>query len=313
MAASHDESMLPSLAHSMADVRSPLLPSAIDDGLSGTMADFLELPATTFEDRARRYHQWQANRQARGVWQFSNTLLAAPAPVVGVSRENGVSRVGLNYASQDYLSLSNDQRLKTAALRALDQYGLHSAGSPILQGNTPESLGLEEALGKALGYRHVVLFATGWAAGFGTIYGLVRKADHVVLDQYAHNCLAVGAQAATPNVSRVRHLDINAYESRLKKIRRSDAHAAVLVVTEGLFSMDADSPDLAALHVLCRRYGAMLFVDVAHDFGATGPGGLGTLARAGLLGEVDLVMGSFSKTFAANGGFLASNSAAIKQ
>jgi 7-keto-8-aminopelargonate synthetase-like enzyme len=236
-----------------------------------------------------------------------------PSPLVRVSGEVGDAKAGLNYASQDYLALSGDPRIRAAAQATLDTYGPHSAGSPILQGNTPEGLALEQEIGEALGYRHVMLFPTGWAAGFGAVAGLARCDDFVVLDQYAHNCLVVGAEASKATVSRVRHLDLDGCESRLRKIRSTAAKAAILVATEGLFSMDADSPDLCALRDVCNRFDATLLVDVAHDFGSMGPRGTGLLGASNLLGKVDLVVGSFSKTFASNGGFLATNSAAVRQ
>jgi 7-keto-8-aminopelargonate synthetase-like enzyme len=159
----------------------------------------------------------------------------------------------------------------------------------------------------------VVLYPTGWAAGYGAIRGLVRSADHIVIDALAHACLQEGANAATRNIYMHRHLDVEHCRHWLKAIRGKDSENAILVVTEALFSMDSDTPDLAALQAVCREYNATLMVDVAHDLGALGPGGRGHIATAGLLGEVDLVMGSFSKTFASNGGFVASNSRAVKE
>jgi 7-keto-8-aminopelargonate synthetase-like enzyme len=158
----------------------------------------------------------------------------------------------------------------------------------------------------------VLLFPTGWAAGFGVMAGLVRPYDHVLLDELAHSCLQQGAAAATRNVRRHPHLDTEALREQLAEIRAADPRAGILVVTEGLYSMDADVPRLRRFLELSREYGATLLVDQAHDLGASGPGGTGQVGAQGLLGEVDLVMGAFSKTFASNGGFIATNSAAAK-
>jgi glycine C-acetyltransferase/8-amino-7-oxononanoate synthase len=117
--------------------------------------------------------------------------------------------------------------------------------------------------------------------------------------------------AATPNVHRVRHLSTEGFVQRLRRIRANDTENAILVVTEGIFSMNGDSPDLTALQSACREYDATLLVDVAHDLGAVGPGGTGVIGLQGLLGKVDLVIGSFSKVFAANGGMAATSSKAI--
>jgi glycine C-acetyltransferase/8-amino-7-oxononanoate synthase len=145
------------------------------------------------------------------------------------------------------------------------------------------------------------------------ITALIRPKDHVVLDQYAHNCCVQGAMAATQNVHRVRHLSTEAFVRQLRRIRATDPANAILVVTEGIFSMNGDSPDLAALQTACREYDATLLVDVAHDLGAVGPGGTGAVGLQGLLGKIDLVIGSFSKVFAANGGFVATSSPAISE
>jgi glycine C-acetyltransferase/8-amino-7-oxononanoate synthase len=217
----------------------------------------------------------------------------------------------LNFASYDYLGLSAHPEVRAAAIAAIHQYGTHIGGAPILQGNSNLSIRLQKAVAEMLGLAGVVLFPTGWAAGFGVITALMRSHDHVVLDQYAHNCCVQGAMAATRNVHRVRHLSTDAFVQKLRRIRATDAENAILVVTEGLFSMDADAPDLHALQTACREYEATLLVDVAHDLGAIGPGGTGAIGLQGLIGNVDLVVGSFSKVFGANGGFVATSSTGI--
>ena len=170
-------------------------------------------------------------------------------------------------------------------------------------GNTSLSVALEERLARFLGYEICTLFPIGWAAGYGIIKTLVRETDHVVIDILAHACLQEGARAATANVSRFPHLSTGAVEKRLKRIRDSDPRAGILVVTETLFSMDSDIPDIVALQALCRRYDATLLVDCAHDLGALGERGLGVLHAQDMVGKVDILMGSFSKTFASPGGW----------
>jgi 7-keto-8-aminopelargonate synthetase-like enzyme len=159
----------------------------------------------------------------------------------------------------------------------------------------------------------VTLFPTGWAAGFGVIKGLVRSADHIVMDNLAHACLQEGAAAATKNIYRFRHLDLEHCRHWLSTIRSTDTTNAIMVVTEGLFSMDSDSPDIGAMQDLCHEYNATLVVDVAHDLGALGPDGRGHIGTQNMIGKVDLVMGSFSKTFGSNGGFVASKTRAVKE
>jgi 7-keto-8-aminopelargonate synthetase-like enzyme len=159
---------------------------------------------------------------------------------------------------------------------------------------------------------HVVLFSSGWGAAFGAVTALVRPDDHIVLDRLAHASLQTGAAAATRNITQIEHISVDALRRALTNIRATDANNGILVITEGLFSMDSDSPDLRAMQAVCREYQATLFVDVAHDFGSLGPGGTGHVGREGMLGEIDIVMGAFSKTFASNGGFVATRHAGVR-
>lgn len=263
--------------------------------------------------RVEPFVEWQDERRSAGVWPYSRSLDSAPGPRSTMRTETGEVLEGLNFASQDYLGLSSHPAVADAAVQAIRSFGPHSAGSPALAGNTGLSLALERSLAEFLGYEQVLLYPTGWAAGFGVITGLVRAFDHVIIDVLAHSCLQVGAAAATRNIHRVGHLDIDAVRDCLKKIRARDTQGGILVVTEGLFSMDADTPDIRMLLRVSREYSALLMVDVAHDFGSIGPFGKGALAEQGVLGDVDLVMGAFSKTFASNGGFVATHSRAVRQ
>jgi glycine C-acetyltransferase len=122
-----------------------------------------------------------------------------------------------------------------------------------------------------------------------------------------------GARAATKNVCLFRHNDIRDVRKKLRRIREKDTNNAILVVSEGLFSMDSDSPDIAALQEACNEFQAVLMIDVAHDLGAQGPGGTGQIGAQNMLGKVDIVMGSFSKTFSSNGGFVATHDLSVKQ
>lgn len=286
---------------------------ASPDPLGKNMARYARPIGPNLVARTEPFFAWQESRRRAHLWPYSRSLEGAPLTTSTFRTDDGRKNSGLNFASQDYLSLAAHPSVHAAVSRALRDFGPHSAGSPVLAGNTQLSLALEKELGDHLKMAHVALFPTGWAAGFGAIVGLVRDGDYVVIDQLSHACLQQGAQAATSNVIRHPHRDVEAVAVALAEIRAKDAKAGILVVSEGLFSMDSDVPDLGALQAACRRWGATLFVDVAHDLGALGPNGTGSLGAQDLLGQVDLVMGSFSKTFASNGGFLATHSPAVKQ
>ncbi len=280
--------------------------------LSKSVAHFARPSGADILSRTETFLRWQDGRRDNEVWPYSRSLVGPPQARATVQSELGKTTEGINFASQDYLSLSTHPAIKAAAMQALEEFGPHSASSPMLQGNTTLSLLLENALADLLAMEHVVLFSTGWGAGFGTITALIRPDDHIILDNLAHACLQQGAHAATQKVRRHDHLDIEAVRRHLQEIRATDTKNGVLVVTEGLFSMDSDTPDLQTLQELCHEYEAALLVDVAHDLGAMGPGGTGFLGIQDMLGKVDLVVGAFSKTFASNGGFLATKSRAVK-
>ena len=134
---------------------------------------------------------------------------------------------------------------------AIDEYGVHSAGSAALLGNTRNSLQLESAISDFIHGREIVLYPTGWSAGFAAVQGIVRPNDHVVMDVLAHSCLQEGARAATQNIHFHGHLNIEGLARRLQRIRASDKDNGILVVTESLFSMHSDTPNIAALREVC--------------------------------------------------------------
>lgn len=286
---------------------------AASGALGGNVALFRQPRGPDLMRRAQPLDEWCALRARHGVWPYNRRLEGAPTPLSTVEGDGLAAARGINFASQDYLSLASHPEVLAAAMAALAECGPHSAGSAVLLGNSRYSGALEGVLGELLRCRHVVLFPTGWGAAFGAVTALVHGADHVLIDQLAHASLRQGAMAATRNVTPFRHLDCDHVRELLAGIRAADSQGAILVVTEGLFSMDADSPDLPLLQYLCHEYGATLLVDVAHDLGAMGPGGGGVIGAQGMLGKIDLVMGAFSKTFASNGGFVACDSASVRR
>jgi len=281
--------------------------------LSGSVKDFAQPIGPDLPGRTQPFLEWQQARRSVSLWSYCRSTQAAPHTWCGAHADDGTPHFGINLASQDYLGLSAHPAVVEAARNAMYAYGTHSAGSAVLMGVTHAGLELEEALCDFMRMEHAVLFPTGWAAGYGVIQGLIRADDHVVIDEKAHACLQQGAQSATRNIRRFNHLDVVAVEQKLAAIRAGDTRGAILVVTESLFSMDADTPDLASLQRTCTAYGATLLVDVAHDLGATGVEGCGAVGEQGMLGRIDLLMGSFSKTFASNGGFVLTHSRAIKE
>jgi len=283
------------------------------EALTGSLRDYREPHGSDLLGRVDRFFRWQDLRRQHQLWPYSRATEQAPGTFCAARDDAGSPFAGINFGSQDYLSLGSHPAIKDAAKEAIDEYGVHSAGSPAFLGSTRYSLALERTVADFLGMQHTVLFPTGWAAGFGVIKGLIRPSDHVVIDALAHSCLQEGAAAATRNVHSHRHLDVDSARRQLTRIRAHDTENAILVATESLFSMDSDTPDIAALQDLCREFRATLVVDAAHDLGNLGDDGRGHLGLQQMLGRVDIVMGSFSKTFASNGGFVACNSPAVRE
>ena len=281
--------------------------------LTGSMRDFRVPGGADLLGRTEGFYSWQDLRRQNGLWPFSRATEDGPRTVCSAQDDSGNKMLGVNFASQDYLSLSSHPDIKATAIETIERCGVHSAGSPALVGNTSYSIALERKIEEFLNMEHVVLYPTGWGAGFGVVKGLVRSPDHVVMDMLSHSCLQEGANAATNNIHLFRHLDNNYCRDVLAKIRAKDKQNGILVLTEGLFSMDSDTPRLLELQELCHEYNATLVVDVAHDLGSLGQEGRGHIGIQEMLGKIDVVMGSFSKTFASNGGFVASNRRAVKE
>ncbi len=277
------------------------------------MRDFRVPGGANLLERIEGFYRWQDLRRDNGLWPFSRATETGPAAICDAQDDSGNKMRGVNFASQDYLSMSSNPAIKDVAMDVTERFGVHSAGSPALVGNTSLSKKLEAKIAEFLGCEEAILYPTGWAAGYGVVKGLVRSADHIVMDCLSHTCLQEGANAATRNIYQFRHLDLGHCESWLRKIREKDTENGIMVITEGLFSMDSDTPNIIAMQELCHQYGATLMVDVAHDLGCLGDDGRGHIGMQKMIGKVDLVMGSFSKTFASNGGFVACKNRAIKE
>jgi glycine C-acetyltransferase len=281
--------------------------------LAGSARDYRHPRGPDLQGRIEGFYKWQNLRRQHGLWPFSRSTDESPSAITAVRDDAGGRFRGVNFASEDSLNLSTHPAIKQVAHEVIEQFGLHSAGSAAMLGNTSHSVLLERKIADFLGADEALLFPTGWAAAYGVIKGLVRPADHVLIDALAHPSLKEGAAAATKNVYLYRHNSVEDCRRWLQTIRGKDAQNGVMVVTESLFSTDSDTPDLAAIQALCEEFSATFLVDAAHDLGALGPGGRGAIGAQGLEGKIDLVMGSFAKSFGSNGGFVACRNREVKE
>ncbi len=293
----------------MNDFDRPAPPAA----LTGSLRDFQVPAGPDLLARLDGFRRWREARADAGLWPYARALENGPRTVVAATEADGAPIEAVNFLSQDALSLSYHPAIREAAIEALRRYGPHAAGASTGAGATPLSRDLEATVAGFLGMQDALLYPSGWAAGYGLIRALVRSADHVVIDSLAHSALQDGALAATRNVAHFRHHDVEHCRRLLTQIRARDAENGVLIVAESLNAAQSDFADIAGLQALAREFGATLALDVSQDLGCMGVDGRGALGAQAMAGEVDIVVGSFSKSFAANGGFVAMREGAIKE
>ncbi len=221
--------------------------------------------------------------------------------------------------SNNYLGLTTHPKVKEAAKKAIDEYGTGSSGSRFLNGTLDIHLKLEKKLADFVGKEDALVFSTGYQTNLGTISALLRRGDFVVMDKLNHASLFDGAYLAIGldtlgirpsgiKVVRYKHNDMADLKRVLEELPRD---AGKLIVTDGVFSMDGDIARLPDIVELARKYGARVMVDDAHAVGVLGEKGSGTPEYFGLTEEVDLIMGTFSKSFASLGGFIAGDAYVI--
>jgi 8-amino-7-oxononanoate synthase len=203
--------------------------------------------------------------------------------------------------SNNYLGLTTDPRVHQAAIHAVERFGTSCTGSRFLNGTLELHEQLERELADWVGKEAALVFSTGMQTNLGVISALVTRGDVIVLDKDDHASLVDGARLAWGETRRFRHNDMADLERVLARV---PADKGKLVVVDGLYSMGGDLASLADIVALCKRYGARLMVDDAHGLGVMG-GGRGTAAHLGVTGDVDLIMSTFSKSFASLGGFIA--------
>jgi 8-amino-7-oxononanoate synthase len=203
--------------------------------------------------------------------------------------------------SNNYLGLTTHPEVRNAALEAIERYGTSCTGSRFLNGTLDLHEQLERELAEWVGKESALVFSTGMQVNLGTISALVCKGDTVLLDKFDHASIVDGARLGWGRTRRFRHNDMEDLERVLKGVPEDQG---ILVVVDGLYSMEGDIADLPEIVPLCKKYGARLMVDDAHAIGVLG-GGRGTAAHFDLTDGADLIMGTFSKSLASLGGFIA--------
>ncbi|MCK9426038.1 MAG: pyridoxal phosphate-dependent aminotransferase family protein [Ignavibacteriaceae bacterium] len=235
-----------------------------------------------------------------GLYPYFRPIEANEGPVVKIEGRKIVMA-----GSNNYLGLTAHPAVKEAAIKAIEKYGTGCSGSRYLTGTLDLHIELEDRLAKFLEVEAVLLFSTGYQTAQGIIPTLVNRGEYVVSDRDNHACIVAGnlmAKGITAEVVRYKHNDMTDLERVISKLPES---AGKLVVSDGVFSTGGEIVDLPELNKIAKKYGARILIDDAHATGVIGVGGRGSASEFNLGKEIDLTMGTFSKTFASLGGFVA--------
>jgi 8-amino-7-oxononanoate synthase len=228
---------------------------------------------------------------------------AQGAEITMAGRDRRAHRL-INFSSNDYLGLANDSRLSTAAISAIQEFGVGAGASRLISGTQSPHVRLEHALAKWKGTDAALCFSSGYAAAIGTIPALVGKNDVVLLDKLCHASLIEGAKLSGAIVRVFPHNNCRKLESHLEWARRQYPGRHVLIVTESVFSMDGDLAPLRELIELKKRFETLLMLDEAHAVGVIGLHGRGLAAAENLSDDVDVQMGTMSKALGTSGGYI---------
>jgi len=237
--------------------------------------------------------------KAQGIYPYFHALQSRQDVEVVME---GKRRIMLG--SNNYLGLTTNPEVVEAGIRAFEQYGSGCSGSRFLNGTLQLHLELEAELADFLGKPGVVTFSTGFQSNLGIISAVVGRGDYVICDRENHASIYDGCKLSYGKMVRYRHADMADLERILQNIPDT---AGKLIVTDGVFSMGGDIAKLPEIVALARQYGARVMVDDAHALGVIGEGGRGTASHFGLEDEVDIYMGTFSKSLASLGGYMASS------
>jgi len=235
-----------------------------------------------------------------GLYPYFRPIEENEGPVVQIE-----GRKVIMAGSNNYLGLTAHPKVKEAAVKAVEKYGTGCSGSRYLTGTLDLHIELEEKLAEFFNREAVLLFSTGYQTGQGIIPTLVQRGEYVISDRDNHACLVAGnmmAKAASAEFVRYKHNDMDDLERVIKKLPED---APKLIVSDGVFSTGGEIIDLPKMNKIAKANNARILIDDAHSVGVIGKGGRGTASEFNLENEIDLTMGTFSKTFASLGGFVA--------
>lgn len=214
----------------------------------------------------------------------------------------------LMFGSNSYLGLTNHPKIKEASIEAIRKYGTGCAGSPFLNGTLDIHIELEEKLADFVGKEKAIVYSTGFHTNIGVIPTIMGRGEHIIGDELNHASIVEGRRLSFATYHKYKHNDMSSLEDVLKKI---PYESVKLIVMDGVFSMEGDVADLPSIIKLADKYNASVYVDEAHSLGVFGKEGRGICNHFGLTDKVDLIMGTFSKSLATIGGFIATDADTI--
>src|SRR5579871_2303460 len=244
--------------------------------------------------------------QAAGLYMYFETFGDREGCEPGEVRLAG--RKVLMFGSNDYLDLITHPKVKEAAAQAIRKYGSGCSGSRLLNGTLDLHVKLEADLAALVRKEAAIIFGTGFQANYAALSALAEKGDVMICDHTLHASLVEGALRSPARTARFRHNDLEHLERCLENCPHEER---ILIVSEGVFSMEGDIADLPGIVNLAKPYGARTYVDEAHGLGVLGPTGAGAAEHLGVLDDIDIVMGTFSKSLASVGGFIAGERAVV--
>jgi len=210
----------------------------------------------------------------------------------------------LMFGSNSYMGLTNHPKVIEAAIEATRKYGTGMAGSPFLNGTLDIHKEFEARIADYVGKEDAMIYSTGFGVNLGVVSTLTGREDYIILDEQDHASIIEGRRLSFSNYLKYKHNDMASLEAQLKKC---EPDKVKLIVTDGVFSMEGDVANLPEIVRLAKQYNAQVMVDEAHGIGVFGEGGRGTCNHFGVTDDVDLIMGTFSKSFASLGGFIATD------